>query len=124
MRTIEQLEAWGAAVVSRETILGFEDWLAQQGSDVIDPADAAVLNDNVRAANDAFRTYMRPLAVKVLGDWAIDDKAASRLARGWSARISRDGKTVTFVDTMYATGHNETTTRKEYKVDFTGRIIK
>lgn len=124
MNTTEQLEAWIDACAARETVLGFDEWVTQQSPNVIDPSEALILNDVIRDANDAFRTLMRPLAVRVLGDWAIDDKTANRSARGWSARISRDGKTATFVDTLYATGHNEATTRKEYKVDFTGRNIK
>lgn len=123
-RTAEQLEAWLDACAARETILGFDDWISQQSPNIVDPAEASVLNDGIRSANDAFRSFMRPLAIHVLGDWAIDDKAANRLGRGWSARVSRDGQTATFVDTLFAMGPNETTTRKEHKVDFTGRIIK
>lgn len=124
MRTAEQLEAWLDACVARETVLGFDEWVTQQNPNVIDPAEASLLNKNVYLANDAFRNCIRPLAVRVLGDWAIDDKEANRKAHGWSARVGKDGKTMTFVETWYATGHNDVTTRKEYKVDFTGRIIK
>lgn len=124
MRTPEQLEAWLAACIARETTLGFDAWVEQQNPNVIDPDRAWNLDEDVRLASTAFRNYMRPLAVKVLGDWALDDTAANRNARSWSAKVSRSGETVTFLDTLFATGHNETTTRKEYKVDFTGRIVK
>lgn len=118
------LEAWLDACNARETFLGIDDWLAQQSPNIVDPTEAAILNDSIRSANDAFRTFIRPLAIHVLGDWAIDDKAANRNGRGWTARVSRNGQTVTFVDTLYAMGPNESTTRKEHKVDFTGRSVK
>lgn len=124
MKTPEQLEAWIDACINRETTLGFDAWVEQQNPNVIDPNEAWNLDDAVREASIAFRNYMRPLAVKVLGDWALDDNAANRNARSWSAKVSRSGETVTFLDTLFATGHNETTTRKEFKVDFTGRIVK
>lgn len=120
----EQCEDWRQAVRSGETTLGLDAWIVAQDYPIVNAYRASVYYEDIQEAKAAFREVMRPLAAKVLGEWAADDEAAQRSARSWSAVLTgHPGSPVQFTETLHATGHNEIDTVRRVTCDWSGRVL-
>lgn len=116
---------WVDAVSNGETLLGFNEWVSEQNKPIVDPVTAMLLEVAVSNAKQALREYIRPLAEKVLGEWAADDGIGRRHSRRWEAHTQTvsDDVSVVFTVTDNPAGPNEPSYRRTTKSDFTGKVL-
>lgn len=116
---------WVAAVLDGNTNLGLVEFAEQLNETLVDPDFLVDCAAELDRAKENFREAVRPLAVRVLGQWAEDDRAAGRAGRSWTALVitADDGVRVQFTETVHGMGHNEVTTHKTKTCDVTGQKV-
>lgn len=118
----EDVERWRTAVYNEETLLGLDEWFAAESPEIVSETVASELQREVSRANTALREFLRPLAVYVVGDWAIDDREADKQQHRWNGKVDRKNRIIITVSEFPA-DPNETTVHTTYRVDSTGTEV-